>query len=118
MPPQTTAVYDGLSSLRASSSQAYADTYGAVIPQTGPFAAVDGDLDTRWLSSPATDPRQQWIEMRFDRRRAVHEVRVLAVTDDRALVPVRELEVTAGDSDATGAGQPVGRHGHRNGSRR
>ncbi len=91
------ARYDGLDDLTASSAQGYADNFGPVTPQSGPYSAVDGDPSTRWLSSQATDPTEQWIRLDFAGRRPVYTVSVLAVMDDREVVPIRELEVRAGD---------------------
>lgn len=90
------ARYAGLSGLVASSAQGYADNFGPVITAAGPYAAVDGDLDTRWISSAATDPEQQWLRMDLDTPRAVRSVRVTPVADDPQVVPIRTIEVVAG----------------------
>lgn len=102
------AQYDGLRSLTASSAQGYADNFGAVVPQSGPYAAVDGNRDTRWLSSPATDPRQQWLRMEFSKPRSVDNVTVAPVADDPAVVPIREIEVVAGRQRVRAAVGPSG----------
>ena len=91
------ARYDHLEDLVASSSQGYADNFGPVTPQSGPYSAVDRDPSTRWVSSEATDPTEQWLRMKFSEPRPVREVSVLPVMDDRQVVPIRELEVRAGD---------------------
>lgn len=93
---QVVAEYDGLSGLTASSSQGYADTFGSVTPQNGPYSAIDGDPDTRWVSSPATDPREQWLRLEFPEPRVVREVTVRPVVGDREMVPIRSVEVVAG----------------------
>jgi len=90
------AEYAGLTSVTASSAQGYADNYGPVLVQAGPAAAIDGDIDTRWVSSLAGDPDEQWLRLDFDAPRAVHEVTVTPVADDPAIVPIRTLEVVAG----------------------
>ena len=95
--PPVVARYDGLDELTASSAQGYADNFGPVTPQTGPYAAVDGDLDTHWVTSHATDPEEQWLRLTFDEPRAIHEVTITTVADDPVVVPVRTLEVVAGD---------------------
>lgn len=64
--PRTTAEYTGISRVFASSSSGYADTLGPVLPEQGPYAAVDGSLLTSWVSAPFADPRGAWIEVRFD----------------------------------------------------
>ena len=93
---QVVAEYSGLSSLRASSSRAYADTFGEVVTTEGPAAAVDADPGTRWVSSPATRPTRQWIRMTFRAPRRVHEVTVRPGIGDVALAPLRKIEVEAG----------------------
>ncbi len=107
---QVVATYDGLAGLTASSSQGYADNFGPVTPQAGPYAAIDGDRQTRWVTSSATDPREQWLRLDFDAPRGVHEVRVLPVVDDGQVLPIRSLEVVAGDQvrrvEASPSGAP------------
>ena len=93
---QVVAEYDGLRSVTASSAQGYADNYGPVLVQAGPAAAIDGDIDTQWVSSVAGDPDEQWLRLTFDAPRAVHRVTITPVADDPAVVPIRTLEVVAG----------------------
>lgn len=108
---QVTARYDGLSSLTASSAQSYADNFGPIVPAESPYAAVDGDPDTRWITSSSTDPREQWLRLDLAQPRAVREVTVLPVADDAAVLPIRSLEVRAGDQsvhlDTSPSGAPV-----------
>ncbi len=61
----TVARYSAISEVLASSSKGYADTSGAVQPEEGPYAAVDGSLLTSWITAPFVDPRGSWIELRF-----------------------------------------------------
>lgn len=92
------AGYDaGLASVRASSAQGYADNYGPVTVESGPQAAVDGDLDTRWVSSGIGRADEQWLRLDLAGPQAVREVRITPVADDPFVVPVREVEVVAGD---------------------
>lgn len=91
------AGYDaGLAGVSASSAQGYADNYGPVTVESGPQAAVDGDIDTRWVSSGIGRADRQWLRLDLDGPQPVHRVTVLPVADDRLVVPVRELEVLAG----------------------
>jgi arabinofuranan 3-O-arabinosyltransferase len=91
------AGYDGgLDRVSASSAQGYADNYGAVTVESGPQAAVDGDLDTRWVSSGIGRADQQWLRLDLTEPERVHEVTVTPVADDRLVVPIREIEVVAG----------------------
>lgn len=105
---QVVARYDGLRSLTASSSQGYADNFGSVIPQASPYAALDGDPDTRWVTSAATKPDDQWLRLVFDAPRAVHEVSVLPVVDDPTITPIRTLEIRAGSQVRSVAASPSG----------
>ncbi len=105
---QVTARYDGLSRLSASSSQGFADTFGAVVPQAAPYSAVDGDPRTRWVSSAIGKPREQWLRMDFEEDRPVSVVDVTPVVDDAALVPIRQLEVLAGTQRRTLTVNPTG----------
>ncbi|KRB75911.1 hypothetical protein ASE01_12720 [Nocardioides sp. Root190] len=88
---------DGLRAVSASSAQGYADNYGPVTVESGPQAAVDGDLDTRWVTAGFGRPDEQWLRLDLDGPRAVHRVSVTPVADDPFVVPVREIEVVAGD---------------------
>ena len=106
--PQVTARYDGLRSLTASSSQAYADNYGPVVLQEAPYFAVDGDRDTRWVTTSTTDPREQWLRLVLDEPRPVREVEVTPVSDDPQVLPIRSVEVRAGDQTRTIATNPSG----------
>lgn len=90
------ARYAGLAALEASSAQGYADNFGPVITASGPYAAVDGDLDTRWISSAATSPEKQWLRLDLAAPRAVRSVTVTPVADDAQVVPIRTIEVVAG----------------------
>lgn len=90
------ARYAGLRGLEASSAQGYADNFGPVITASGPYAAVDGDLDTQWVSSSATAPERQWLRLDLAAPRAVRTVTVTPVADDPQVVPIRTIEVVAG----------------------
>jgi arabinofuranan 3-O-arabinosyltransferase len=93
---QVVAQYDGLKSLAASSAQGYADNFGVIVPEAGPYAAFDGNLRSRWVSSRATDPTRQWLRAVFSSPRQVRTVSVMPVVDDDQIVPARVLEVRAG----------------------
>jgi arabinofuranan 3-O-arabinosyltransferase len=105
---QVVARYEDGVSVRASSSQGYADAYGSVVPQAGPQAAFDGDVDTRWVSSLAGKAREQWLRVEFPDPRAVHEVSVLPVMDDRAMAPVRRLQVRTSAESVSLETNPTG----------
>lgn len=105
---QVVARYDGLRSVTASSSQGYADNFGPIAPQAAPYAAVDGDPSTRWITSSATDPVGQWLRLTFDEPRPVRQVTILPVVDDANVVPIRMLQVRAGNQRVTARTSPSG----------
>jgi arabinofuranan 3-O-arabinosyltransferase len=63
----TVAEYDGAAQIVASTSAGYADTLGAVRPESHPYAAFDDSIFTAWASAPFTEPVGQWLEVRFER---------------------------------------------------
>lgn len=105
---QVVATYAGLRSLTASSAQGYADNFGPVVPQFGPYAAIDGNPSTRWASSRGTDPRDQWLRLEFDEPRPVHQISILPAVDDENLVPIRSLTVRAGGQSRSVVASPSG----------
>ncbi|WP_182375960.1 alpha-(1-_3)-arabinofuranosyltransferase family protein [Nocardioides sp. WS12] len=108
---QVVAKYSGLTSVTASTAQGYADNYGPVTLQSAPYAAIDGNLDTQWVSSIVGAADEQWFRLRFDGERAIREVTVTPVADDPRVVPIRTIEVVAGDqrvrAKVTPSGAPV-----------
>jgi arabinofuranan 3-O-arabinosyltransferase len=56
----------GAKAVSASSSQAFADTPGAVLPETLPFAAFDGLLDTAWKSGAPPEGRHAWVGVELE----------------------------------------------------
>ncbi len=78
------------------------------MPEAGPYAAFDGNLRSRWVSSRATDPAEQWLRAVFSGPRQVREVSVLPVVDDDQIVPPRVLEVRAGQQVRRVAVNPSG----------
>ncbi|GAB3536860.1 alpha-(1-_3)-arabinofuranosyltransferase domain-containing protein [Phytohabitans suffuscus] len=91
---ETVAAYQGIRSVDASSSDAFADTIGATDPSYLPFAALDGDGRTAWRSDPYAAPVGQWLEIAFDTPRRVDEVTVDWVDDLRLGSPVEYVRVT------------------------
>jgi len=65
--PRSTAEYTAGIQVTASTSQGYADEYGAVLPEYGPHAAVDGDRGTEWRSGSLQPPSEQWLQVDLDR---------------------------------------------------
>ncbi|MQA98394.1 MAG: DUF3367 domain-containing protein, partial [Streptosporangiales bacterium] len=67
-PYLATAEYQGIKSIRASSSGSDADAIPGV-SATGflPYAAVDGDYRTAWQTGGWEGPLGHWVEIEFDR---------------------------------------------------
>ncbi len=110
---QTTAVYPGLSSVTASS-------YGSPItylPEDQPAAAIDGNLQTAWLTGSFGDPRGQWWQVELDQPRTETSLRLVQPQTgdpDRWITKVtvtfdggHPLSVTLGPVSRTAAGQEV-----------
>ena len=91
---ETVAAYQGIRSVDASSSSAFADTVGPSEPSYLPFAALDGDPRTSWRSDPLSAPTGQWLEVTFDTPRRVDELTVDFVDDLRVASPVGYVRVT------------------------
>jgi arabinofuranan 3-O-arabinosyltransferase len=91
---QTVATYQGIRSVDASTSQAFADTVGATDPSYLPFAALDGDRRTSWRSDPFAEPIGQWLEVAFDTPRRVDEVTVDFADDLRVGSPVGYVRIS------------------------
>ncbi len=90
----------GARRIDASSSSAFADTQGPVRPETLPFAAFDGLLDTAWRSGP-TEDRRPWIGIEFETPRTVASVNVVVAKQgsDGASEPLR-VRTDSGTSKA------------------
>ncbi|MCM0674918.1 alpha-(1-_3)-arabinofuranosyltransferase family protein [Micromonospora phytophila] len=72
----TVARYDGISSIRASSSRSQVGAQGGARPEHQPFAAMDGDTATSWQSTPEEPGAGQWLEVTLANPTRVNEVRV------------------------------------------
>lgn len=91
------AQYTSLASVTASSSSGYVDALGAIQPEMGPFAAVDGTEATYWRSAPLESPTGQWVEFRFSEPESFSEVRLVAGVDVPDTVAVRKVRVDVGE---------------------
>lgn len=90
------AQYTSLASVTASSSSGYVDSLGAIQPEMGPFAAVDGTEETFWRSAPLEAPDGQWLELRFNEPEPLTEIRIVAGVNIASTVPVRKIRVDVG----------------------
>ena len=94
------ASYPEISGLSASSSSGYADTLGAVRPELGPYAAVDGIPGTFWRSAPLENPRGQWLQVRLKEPQPLPYVDLTVGVDGFSGVPVRRVRVETGNQSA------------------
>lgn len=94
----TSSGYAGIADVRASTSAAdITGPAGLRDPSATPFAAVDGDSGTFWLSDGARKPVGQWVEVRFAEKIQAGSVEVQVVDDEVVGAPVTTVEVsTAG----------------------
>jgi arabinofuranan 3-O-arabinosyltransferase len=76
---QTTAAYDGLRSITASSSAAYPDNFGGTDLTHQPNAALDGDAGTFWSTGSLTRPVGQWLQVNRSAPSAETEVTIRLV---------------------------------------
>ena len=71
---ETVATYSGVRSVEAPSSPEVAQ-----FPEHAPFAAIDGSPSTAWLADPTLGAGDRWLQVDFDRPRAVPSVRPAAL---------------------------------------
>ncbi|MEV6693151.1 alpha-(1-_3)-arabinofuranosyltransferase [Micromonospora sp. NPDC051196] len=91
---QTTATYQGVREVSASSAVSFVDTLGPADPSRLPFAAIDGEQHTAWHSAPLSGPIGQWLQVDLDTPRQVENVRLAFVTDLAVGWPVTRFRLT------------------------
>jgi arabinofuranan 3-O-arabinosyltransferase len=69
---ETVAAYTGVRSVEAPSSPEVVQ-----FPEHAPVAAVDGSPSTAWLADPTLGAGSRWLQVDFDRPRAVPSVQLL-----------------------------------------
>ncbi|MFD3400126.1 alpha-(1-_3)-arabinofuranosyltransferase family protein [Kribbella sp. NPDC058693] len=109
--PLTTRTWaGGVVDVRASSSAADADATLRTGPGNGPFAAVDGDPATRWVSGRFGRASGEWLEVTFAEPRTVDGLTVQFSLDPPTTEPVRTLQVETDTGSLTsvvsGSGDP------------
>lgn len=92
-PGTTRSWAGGVVEVRASSSAADADATLRTGPGNGPFAAVDGDPATRWISGTFGKGSGEWIELSFPAPRAVDGLKLQFSQAAPTVDPVRTLKV-------------------------
>ncbi|QCW50467.2 DUF3367 domain-containing protein [Nocardioides dongxiaopingii] len=100
--PLVHAEYGGaFSTITASSSSAYSDSFGESRPDNAPYQAFDGVDATYWQSAPLLEPEGQWVEARFEQPVAASSVTLSTRPLDTGGVDLLRVRVTAGDNDVT-----------------
>ncbi len=94
---ETTAVWQGIAGVSASSSEAWADANPPIVPASAPAAAVDGRAWTQFVSAGRHGAKGQWWQLRLRRVRAVPWVTVtMGSTPGSSRVTRLELRTDAG----------------------
>ncbi|MFI9839359.1 alpha-(1-_3)-arabinofuranosyltransferase family protein [Nonomuraea sp. NPDC051941] len=89
-----TAEYDGIADVTASSSVADADAVpGLSTPGRGPWAALDGDLDTGWESGGWKRPENEWLRIDLRQPREIPRLRVTFTNNLLISQSVRKVAV-------------------------
>ncbi len=83
---ETVASYSGVRSVEAPASPEVPQ-----FPEHAPFAAIDGSPQTAWLADPTLGPAGRWLQVDFDRPRAVPSVELLPYDD--AGGSVRQVQI-------------------------
>ena len=98
----------GVSSVEASTSQAYADATPPLAIGSHPGAVFDNDPDTAWASARDADPKQQWWQVDLTKARPVSRV---AVTVAAGSLPLASLRISGGGQSRTVPAPKPGRDG-------
>jgi arabinofuranan 3-O-arabinosyltransferase len=105
----TVARYTGIKDVTASSS---ASDIGTIPGLWGsgllPYAAVDGDLRTRWESGDWTGPVGQWLQMTFDAPVSPGKIRVTFVDNGAIGPPVSRVTVRTATGQVTDSVRAAG----------
>lgn len=92
--PSTTRTWGGgITDVRASSSAADANATLRAGPGNGPFAAVDGDPSSRWISGTFGRSSGEWLELTFASPRTVDGLKIQFSLAAPTTEPVRTLQV-------------------------
>ncbi|RIQ14421.1 alpha-(1-_3)-arabinofuranosyltransferase, partial [Jiangella rhizosphaerae] len=90
---ETVAVVEGVADVTASSSGSDPRATMARGAENSPWAAVDGDPGTSWVSGEYGSAVGQWLELRFDEPRRVPSVELTPLTGGPVSAPMRRVAV-------------------------
>jgi arabinofuranan 3-O-arabinosyltransferase len=105
---ETVARLTGAETIAASSSASDPDAFGGARPEHQPFAAVDGDERTAWLSSGIGGAAGQWLELRLSEPTWFTTIR-LALDADAPGARVTRVRVTTDRGSVVVEAAPDGR---------
>jgi arabinofuranan 3-O-arabinosyltransferase len=108
-PPTAARLLGGLAAVTASSAGSDVDALLARSPAHLPFAAVDGDPSTSWVSGSFTGAVGQWLELRLAQPALLSEVQ-LAFTGESFVGPLPTrlvVETDAGRGEVTVSPDPL-----------
>ncbi|TDE07404.1 alpha-(1-_3)-arabinofuranosyltransferase [Jiangella asiatica] len=91
---QTVAVVDGVAAVTASSSGADPRATMARGAENSPWAAVDGDTGTAWVSGDYGSAVGEWLEIRFDEPVDVGSVEIVPLTGGPISAPMQRVAVS------------------------
>ncbi|GAB3033740.1 alpha-(1-_3)-arabinofuranosyltransferase [Nocardioides flavus (ex Wang et al. 2016)] len=95
---ETTARILGARSVDASGSRAFADTPGAVLPETLPYAAFDGRPGTQWESGRSRTGDAPWLEVVLEEPLDLAALTVVTGETGADRAPTIVVETDAGTS--------------------
>ncbi len=101
-PYETVAAYHGIANVTASSTAAGIQALPSQ-SATGylPFAAVDGNLNTMWMSGALTGPVHQWLQVDFDDAIDPGTIRVAFADGIAVGPPVTKVQVSTAAGSLT-----------------
>ena len=89
---ETVANYSGLAYLRSPGLR----PQGSLLPQDGPYAALDGRLDTAWVADQFAPPSQRYIELALRSPRRVSSIEIYPLDEQLGLTTEVGVEVNGG----------------------
>lgn len=90
---ETVALVEGAAGVTASSSGADPLATLARGAEHSPWAAVDGDIATSWVSGEYARPVGQWLEVEFDHAVAVDTLELVTLDDGPIGAPITRVAV-------------------------
>ncbi|CAB4706375.1 unannotated protein [freshwater metagenome] len=103
------ARYFGIAGVTATTANGYADVFGPVRPETAPWATLDGDPATYWLSAPFVPSLGQSIEIDLGQTHTLDDVALSEPLSVLGLDPVSSWRVSAGGASVVVTPDPVTR---------